>query len=111
MNGLKKVKRTDRWIYNDTKDPTMRWETNCKFNSGTRDTKYVKILSICLAPVPAKVIYPGVKNPMMDQVRDMWRRGYLNRFVSTDPKDKKFYYQTTNKGRRLLHKIMRKTTN
>ena len=80
-------------------------ETGNKFNKPTLKRRYVKILAMCLTYVPAKVIYRGVKNPLMHQVRDMCRAGLLNRYSKEG--DRKYYYKVTNDGIELLMKALK----
>lgn len=77
-------------------------ETGCSFTRPTRNKRYVKILALCLVPAPSNVIYPDVKNPMMEQVRDMCREGLLERLTD----GKRYYYKTTTKGRDLISKVL-----
>jgi len=79
-------------------------ETGCKFNQPTRDRKYIKILALCLVPCQAKVIFPGVKNPIMKQVRDLCRAGYLDRLEAEG--ERAYYYKTTIKGFELIKKAL-----
>lgn len=79
-------------------------ETGCKFNRPTRNRRYIKILALCLVPCPAKVIYPGVKNPIMKQVRDLCRAGYLDRMVVEG--ERAYYYKTTHSGTDLIIKAL-----
>ena len=78
------------------------FETASKFNRPTINSKYVKILALCLVPASSSVIYPGVKNPLMHQVRDMCRAGLLERLTD----GKRYYYKTTAKGRDLISKVL-----
>jgi len=73
-------------------------ETNCKFNKPTSKRRYIKILETCLTPSKASDIYPNVKNPLMEQVRDMCREGLLDRLTD----GKVYYYKTTAKGLSLM---------
>jgi len=79
-------------------------ETGNKFNSPNKSRRYIKILAMCLTYAPASVIYPNVKNPLMHQVRDLCRAGYLERFKRTGKR--KYYYKTTPKGHDLLIKAL-----
>lgn len=92
MNNYKKVKVQDTFLG----EP----ETNTKFNHPSVNKKYIRVLATCLTYAPAKIIYPNVKNPVMKQVRDLCRAGYLDRYARED--DHKYYYKTTRKGMRLL---------
>jgi len=79
-------------------------ETGNTFAKPTAKRKYVKILATCLAPMPASVIYPGVKHPLMCQVRDMCRAGLLERLQKGGTG--RYYYKTTQKGLETLSKAM-----
>ena len=79
-------------------------ETGNTFAKPTAKRKYVKILAMCLAPMPASVIYPDVKHPMMQQVRDMCRAGLLDRMSKAG--ERRFYYKTTAKGIEVLGKVV-----
>lgn len=98
-----KVEVEDLWIWREYPD-WPKSETGNKFNRPTKDRKYIKILAKCLTYAPASVIYPGVKNPLMHQVRDMCRAGLLERFKRTG--DRKYYYKTTRKGQDLIIKAL-----
>jgi hypothetical protein len=75
-------------------------ETGNKFNRPTSKRRYVRILALCLIPLPAKVIFHGVKHPLMHQVRDMCRAGLLNRYKAKG--ERCYYYQTTPAGFDLI---------
>lgn len=75
-------------------------ETGNKFNSPTTKRRYVQILALCLVPLPASVIYRGVKHPLMHQVRDMCRAGLLERYEAKG--ERRYYYRTTIKGISLI---------
>lgn len=92
---LKTVNIEKHWLFGDSYR-----ETNCTFNEPNLNKRYVKILALCLAPQPAKVIYPNVEHPVMHQVRDMCREGLLERLTD----GKRYYYKTTTKGRELISK-------
>lgn len=79
-------------------------ETTCKFNRPNLKRRYIQILALCLSYAPADLIYRGVKNPIMKQVRDMCREGLLNRYkrIGTN----KYYYKTTSRGHSLLIKAL-----
>ena len=79
-------------------------ETGNKFNKPTNKRRYVRILALCLIPLPAKVIFPKVKHPLMHQVRDMCRAGLLNRLKVEG--ERCYYYQTTPAGFDLLAKAI-----
>lgn len=79
-------------------------ETGSTFANPTAKRKYVRILAICLAPMPANIIYFGVKHPLMRQVRDMCRAGLLERLQKDGVG--KYYYKTTQKGLKVLSKAM-----
>lgn len=76
------------------------FETACKFNRPTKGRRYVRTLALCLSYAPAALIYPGVRHPLMRQVRDMCRAGLLERFSKDG--DRRYYYKTTAKGVSLL---------
>ena len=76
------------------------FETNCKFNRPTLEKKYIKILSRCLSYASREVIFPGIKAPLMHQVRDLCRAGLLERFTSDQSSG--YFYKTTAKGRDLI---------
>lgn len=78
-------------------------ETGNKFNRPTSKRRYVRILALCLVPLPAKAIFPNTKHPMMAQVRDMCRAGLLERCQRAG--EKRYYYKTTSTGFDLLAKI------
>lgn len=105
-NGYRKIPVKPFWIGEFTKDPRDLFETNSTFTRGTRDSKFVKILALCLTYAPAKLMYPNTKNPLMHQVRDMCRHGLLERYQRAG--DKKYYYKTTQAGRDLLFSIIKK---
>ena len=94
----------------EVKAPMYSWrkeggaETGNKFNSPTTKRRYVKILALCLVPLPASVIYRGVKHPLMKQVRDMCRAGLLNRYEANG--ERRYYYRTTIKGIGLIAKAL-----
>lgn len=75
-------------------------ETGNKFNRPNSKRRYVKILALCLVPLPAKVIFSNTKHPMMAQVRDMCRAGLLNRLKVEG--ERCYYYQTTHAGFNFL---------
>jgi len=77
-------------------------ETGNKFNRPTSKRRYVRILALCIIPLPAKVIFPKVKHPMMAQVRDMCRAGLLERYQREG--ERCYYYKTTSAGFDLLAK-------
>ena len=94
----------------EVKAPMYVWrkeggaETGNKFNSPTTKRRYVKILALCLVPLPASVIYRGVKHPLMKQVRDMCRAGLLDRYEAKG--ERRYYYQTTKKGIALISEAL-----
>lgn len=79
-------------------------ETGNKFNRPTSKRRYVRILALCLIPLPAKVIFHGVKHPLMHQVRDMCRAGLLDRLKVEG--ERCYYYRTTHAGFDLLSKAI-----
>jgi hypothetical protein len=79
-------------------------ETGNRFNRPTSKRKYVRILALCLIPLPAKVIFSNTKHPMMAQVRDMCRAGLLDRLKVEG--ERCYYYQTTHAGFDLLAKAI-----
>ena len=98
-NGFRKVEVEKPWFVWREKGGA---ETGNTFTRPTPKRRYIKILALCLAPQPASVIYPGVKNPVMHQVRDMCRAGLLDRLTD----GKRYYYKTTAKGRDLISKAL-----
>lgn len=87
----------------------IKMETAAKFNHPRVERRYIKILARCLTYAPADLIYPGVKNPLMKQVRDLCRQGYLDRFEKAG--NRKYYYKTTPKGIDLICQATRKSFN
>ncbi len=79
-------------------------ETGNKFNRPTVKRRYIRILALCLIPLPAKVIFPNTKHPMMSQVRDMCRAGLLDRYKVNG--ERCYYYKTTHAGFDLLAKAI-----
>ena len=79
-------------------------ETGSKFNRTNKNTKYIKILALCLTYAPASLIYPNTKQPLMDQVRDMCRAGLLERYTKAG--SRAYFYKTTQKGRDLISKVL-----
>ena len=74
-------------------------ETNCRFNKPSPERDYIRILAHCTpCPRPASSIYPGVKNPAQEMLRDMCREGLLERFTD----GKRNYFLTTDKGFELF---------
>ena len=74
-------------------------ETTCKFTNPTPERDYIRILAHCTpCPRSVKSIYPGVKNPMQEMLRDMCREGLLERFTD----GKRNYFVTTDKGFELF---------
>ena len=94
-----KVEVKDRWIWAERPN-CVKSETGCTFNHPTVNKTYVKILARCLSYADKNIIYPGVRNPVWHQVRDLCRAGYLERFTSNE--NKRYYYRTTMKGVDLL---------
>lgn len=100
-NEFVKVKVEDPWYVWRTEGGA---ETGNKFNRPNVKRRYIKILALCLSYASAKVIYQGVKNPVMHQVRDMCRAGLLDRYTRAG--DKAYYYKTTARGYDLLAKAL-----
>ena len=98
-----RVKVEDHWLWREYPD-MVKSETKCKFNRPTPERRYIKILAICLSYATARVIFPNTKQPLMHQVRDLCRAGYLDRF--TRGNERRYYYKTTHKGRELLIKAI-----
>lgn len=100
-NGYRKVEVEQPW-YVWRKEGGA--ETGNKFNKPTSKRRYVRILALCLIPLPAKVIFPNTKHPMMAQVRDMCRAGLLERYQRAGKRC--YYYKTTPAGFDLLAKAI-----
>jgi hypothetical protein len=100
-NEFKKVEVAQPWYVWRTEGGA---ETGNKFNRPTSKRRYVRILALCLIPLPAKVIFPNTKHPLMHQVRDMCRAGLLERYKCEGKPG--YYYKTTPAGFDLLAKAV-----
>ena len=104
-----KVTVEPHWLYRNCKTGSKfnkgECETGCKFNKPTVNKTYIKILARCLSYADKNIIYPGVRNPLWLQVRDLCRAGYLERFTSDE--NRRYYYKTTMKGVDLLIEAIR----
>jgi hypothetical protein len=105
-NGYRKIPVKPFWLGELTGHPEDYFETKSTFTKGTRDSRFVKTLALCLTYAPAKLIYRNTNNPLMHQVRDMCRHGLLERYKRAG--DRKYYYKTTSKGQDLLISILEK---
>ena len=100
-NGFKKVEVKNPWYVWREKGGA---ETGNTFTRPNRNRKYIKILALCLTPVPVSLIYPNTKNPLQHQLRDMCRAGLLERLERAG--ERKYYYHTTHKGQDLIIKAL-----
>lgn len=74
---------------------------------------YIKTLLTCMSYATAKVIFPKVEYPLMHNIRDLCRLGYLQRYVRV-PKFKSrgrqpYFYKTTQLGFQLIEEAIKHT--
>ena len=90
---FKKVEMYNCWVGNES-----------TFKRISKERKFVKILVMCLDYKSSSDIYPNVKNPLMQQVKCMAKKGLLDRYINTNDKKEKYYYKTTKKGLDIIAK-------
>jgi len=91
--------------------------SNLNLKNATADKAYIKRLAKCKTYATDKDIYPGIKNPLKDDLVSLWKLGYVERY--TMPKYMKkeiwgeteynhasrIWWKTTRKGNALLKKL------
>ena len=102
--NIKEVKVGSRGYYGIGE---LGLETKSTFKRASMNRKYVKILLQCLDYTHITKIYPNVKNPLEQQLRDMCRVGLLGRYEINN--ERGYYYKTTNLGKELLINVIKNT--
>ena len=68
--------------------------------------KYIKLMAQCLDYQTPAELFPNTNHPMLHQLRDLCRLGFIDRFVLTKSNGKPgmnpYYYRTTPKGLNLV---------
>ena len=81
-------------------------ENETLLKNPTPARKYIKLMAQCLDYQTAHELFPGTNHPMLRQLRDLCRLGYIDRFVLTKSNGKPgmnpYYYRTTPKGLNLV---------
>lgn len=77
-------------------------ENHTLLRNPTPARKYIKLMAQCLDYQTAHELFPGTNHPMLHQLRDLCRLGYIDRFVLTKSNGKSgpnpYVYRTTMQG-------------